>query len=148
MFRKMTEERRIMPPKEIKQLKRVFIASANPLFGKGLEKLLLEHSTGQEPEIRSASSMAETLSQLGEWQPDLVIVDHDDRTINRIEFLTHFVETDLPMRVMLVSLQASGAVVVYNRRTLTSAQAEDWLNLSSSDRSYPAEGAESTKPQS
>jgi cytochrome c oxidase subunit II len=136
-----------MPPKEIKQLKRVFIASANPLFGKGLEKLLHDHSNGQEPEIRSASSMAETLSHLEEWHPDLVIVDYDDRTINRIEFLTRFVETDLPMRVMLVSLQASGAVVVYDRRTLTSAQAEDWLNLSEPDRSYPAGGSESPEPR-
>jgi cytochrome c oxidase subunit 2 len=32
------------------------------------------------------------------------------------------------MQVMLVSLQESGQVVVYDRRTLTSAQAENWLN--------------------
>lgn len=135
-----------MPPKEIKPPKRVFIASANPLFSKGLEKLLLAHSSGDETNIHTASSMAETLSQLEEWHPDLVIVDYDDHTINRIEFLTHFVETDLPMRVMLVSLQASGAVVVYDRRTLSAAQAEDWLTLTSSDAPGPAGGTGSSSP--
>lgn len=133
-----------MAQEETKNLRRVFIASANPLFGKGLEKMLREHSIGLEPEIRAAASMAETLTQVEEWHPDLVIVDYDDRTINRFEFLTHFVETDRPMRVMLVSLQASGAVIVYDRRTLTSAQAEDWLNISSSGASHPGEGAESS----
>ena len=125
-----------MAQKEDRHVKRVFIASANPLFGKGLEKMLRKQTTGHEPDIHTAASMAETLTQLEEWHPDLVIVDYDDRTINRYEFLTHFVENDLPMRVMLVSLQASGAVVVYDRRTLTSAQAEDWLNLASSSSSY------------
>lgn len=128
-----------MTQKDGKPVKRVFIASANSLFGKGLEKMLRERSSGLVPEIRIAASMAETLTQLEEWQPDLVIVDYDDRTINRSEFLTHFVETDLPMRVMLVSLNASGAVVVYDRQTLTSAQAEDWLNLSSSSAESSAQ---------
>ena len=76
-----------------------------------------------------ASSMEETLARLESWQPDLVIVDYDDRTIHREEFLSHFIAGDRPMQVMLVSLQASGAVVVYDRRTLTPAQAEDWLSL-------------------
>jgi cytochrome c oxidase subunit 2 len=136
-----------MTQRDSKQLRRVFIASANPLFGKGLEKLLLAHSNHLELDIHSAANMAETLAQLEQWHPDLMIVDYDDHTINRIEFLTHFVESDLPMRVMLVSLQASGAVVVYDRRTLTSAQAEDWLTFASSDQSYPTEGAESTNAQ-
>jgi cytochrome c oxidase subunit 2 len=139
----------MMALNEAKNVRRVFIASANSLFGKGLEKMLREHSIGLDPEIRAAASMAETLSQLEEWHPDLVIVDYDDRTINRFEFLTHFVETDQPMRVMLVSLQASGVVIGYDRRTLTAAQAEDWLNLSSSSASYLGEGAESSaQPES
>jgi len=70
-----------------------------------------------------------TLARLESWQPDLVIVDHDDQTIQRGEFLSHFITGDRPMQVMLVSLQASGAVVVYDRRSLSPAQAEDWLNL-------------------
>jgi cytochrome c oxidase subunit II len=110
-------------------LKRVLIASANPLFAKGLEKIYGDRWGKDAVELRLANSMGETLSRLESWNPDLVIVDYDDRTIHREEFLSHFIAGDRPMQVMLVSLQASGEVVVYDRRTLTPAQAEDWLNL-------------------
>lgn len=80
-------------------------------------------------ELSLASSMGETLTRLDEWQPDMVIVDYDDRTIHREEFLSHFISGDRPMQVVLVSLQASGEVVVYDRRTMTPDQAEDWLSL-------------------
>jgi cytochrome c oxidase subunit II len=107
---------------------RVVIASANPLFGKGLEKLIKQRSTDRPVEIRIISSMSDTLQTVEHWQPDLVIVDYDDRTIDRHEFLNYFVSGDQPMQVMLVSLQASGAVVVYDRKTLTPEELEDWLN--------------------
>lgn len=45
-----------------------------------------------------------------------MIVDHDDTTINRDEFLNRFMEGELPMQVVL-----------YHRRCLTAAQAEAWL---------------------
>ena len=110
-------------------LKRVLIASANPLFAKGLEKIYGDRWGKDAVELSLANSMGETLSRLESWNPDLVIVDYDDRTIHREEFLSHFIVGDRPMKVMLVSLQASGEVVVYDRRSLTPAQAEDWLNL-------------------
>jgi CheY-like chemotaxis protein len=110
-------------------LRRILIASANPLFGKGLEKLFAKRWGSQTIEIRLVTSMPETISGLTDWRPDLVIVDYDDRTIDRAEFLNHFVSGDQPMQVMLISLQASGSVVVYDRRTLTPAQAEDWLDF-------------------
>ncbi len=109
--------------------RKILIASANPLFGKGLEKMLRQRVSGGLPDIQMAASMAETLEIMRAWTPDLVVVDYDDRTIDRGEFLSHFVATDQPMQLMLVSLQASGAVVVYDRKTLTPAQAEDWLKL-------------------
>ncbi len=109
--------------------RRVLIASANPLFGKGLERMLLHRNSGLEIEIRMAESMDETLHQMEDWQPNLVIVDHNDHTIDRVEFLNRFVETNWPMQVMLISLQISGEVVVYDRKTLTADQAVDYLNL-------------------
>lgn len=109
--------------------RRVLIASANPLFGKGLMKLYGERWQQQAIQSRLASSMDETLAAFDSWQPDLVIVDYDDRAIHREEFLSHFITGSRPMQVILVSLQESGAVVVYDRRTLTPAQANDWLNL-------------------
>jgi len=114
---------------EKRAARRILIASGNPLFGRGLEKMLRQRTVGSPPEIRMATSMPVTLQHLESWKPDLVIVDYDDRTIVRGEFLNHFVTTDTPMQLMLVSLQASGAVVVYDRKSLTPAQAEDWLSL-------------------
>ncbi len=114
---------------EPKRPRRVLIASANPLFGKGLQKIYGEHWGKENVEFKMASSMAETFATLESWTPDLVFVDYDDRTIHREEFLSHFITGDSPMQVVLVSLQASGEVVVYDRRSLTPAQASDWLNL-------------------
>ena len=74
-----------------------------------------------------AKTMQETLDFLESHRPDLVIVDHDDTTINRDEFLNRFVIGEMPMKVILVSLAASEPVVIYNRTQLTAAQAEDWL---------------------
>jgi cytochrome c oxidase subunit 2 len=117
-----------MAHQEKRTAQRILIASTNPLFGRGLEKMLRQRISEPAPEICMTASMAETLARLDEWKPDRVIVDYDDHTIDRGEFLNHFVTTDHPMQVMLVSLQANGAVVVYDRKLLTSAQAEDWLN--------------------
>ncbi len=106
---------------------KIMIASANPLFRKGLEKMVLGRY-GEATIVRATTTTSETLELMESWQPDLVIVDYDDKSISRAEFLHQFVAGDLPMKVMLVSLQASGAVVVYDRRTLTPAQAQDWLS--------------------
>jgi cytochrome c oxidase subunit 2 len=120
----------IMSQIENEIARRVLISSANPLFAAGLEKLLREHSTAQFTVlVRSASSMEDTLAHMRQWKPALVIVDYDDLTIDRGEFLNHFVESDQPMQVMLVSLKSSGVVVVYDRKALSPAQAEDWLNM-------------------
>ena len=113
--------------------RKIIISSANPLFAKGLEKILQHRHREGQIEIRHVQSMEETVLGLEQWNPDVVVVDYDDQTINRSEFLHHFVRGELPMRVMLVSLKASGAVVVYNRRTLTPDQAEDWLSLTNSE---------------
>jgi len=77
--------------------------------------------------VDMATTMEETLDYLESHQPDLVVVDHDDRTINRGEFLNRFVTGEMPMKVILVSLATSEPIVIYNRMHLTAAQAEDWL---------------------
>jgi cytochrome c oxidase subunit 2 len=110
------------------QLRRVLIVSANPLFREGLRKMYAERWGGKASIVAMPTTMMEALSALETHQPDLVIVDYDDKTIDRNEFMNRFVAGRTPMQVMLVSLQESGQVVVYDRRTLTSAQAENWLN--------------------
>ena len=107
--------------------RRLLIASANPLFRDGLHKLYAADWSAQNVRVDMASTMEETLNFLEEFQPDLVIVDHDDKTINRGEFLNRFVTGEMPMKVILVSLAASEPIVIYNRMQLTAAQAEDWL---------------------
>jgi cytochrome c oxidase subunit II len=113
--------------------RRVLIASANPLFAKALEKTVAQRGEGRPVEVRLASNMEEATTALENWQPDLVIVDYDDvgrpGSMQRAAFLGHFIAGERPMQVMLVSLRASGEVVVYDRRTLTPDQAEDWLDL-------------------
>lgn len=106
---------------------RLLIASANPLFREGLHTHYAAHWREQNVRVDLATTMEETLHRLENQPPDLVIVDHDDRSMNRSEFLNRFVSGELPMKVILVSLAASEPVVIYNRKQLTSAQAEDWL---------------------
>jgi len=113
------------PPGPAFSPQRVLVASANPLFGRGLEHLV--HQRWQHTATRLTSSMSETLTALQTWQPDLVIVDYDDHTIERTTFLNQFVTGEHPMQVMLVSLQANGHAVIYDRRSLTPDQMEDWL---------------------
>ena len=108
-------------------MRRLLIASANPLFREGLHKLYAADWSAQNVCVDMASTMEETLNFLENFQPDLVIVDHDDKTINRGEFLNRFITGEMPMKVILVSLAASEPIVIYNRMQLTAAQAEDWL---------------------
>lgn len=107
--------------------RRLLIASANPLFREGLHRLYAAQWNRQNVLVDIATTMQETLDCLESRQPDLVIVDHDDKAINRAEFLNRFVTGEMPMKVFLVSLVSSEPIVIYNRKHLTAAQAEDWL---------------------
>ena len=72
------------------------------------------------------------MSALETHNPDLVIVDYDDKKLNREAFLTRFMEGKRSLRVVLVSLKdgKEGAeATVYDRRTMSAAQIDDWLNL-------------------
>ncbi|RJP48454.1 MAG: DNA-binding response regulator [Anaerolineaceae bacterium] len=107
--------------------RRVLIASANPLFREGLRKVYAARWGDMALVVGTPSTMEETLTSLETLHPDLVIVDHDDTTINRDEFLNRFMEGESPMQVVLVSLASTEPVVLYQRKHLTAAQAESWL---------------------
>jgi cytochrome c oxidase subunit II len=108
--------------------KRVLIASANPLFREGLRKVYMERWGKGAVLLGTPATMEETLAALETLRPDLVIVDHDDKSINRGEFLNRFMAGHSTMKVVLVSLDEAGKVVVYDRRQLSPAQAERWLS--------------------
>jgi cytochrome c oxidase subunit II len=108
--------------------RRVFIVSANPLFCEGLKKLYAGSWGKKASIIGVLTTMTDAIQVLESSMPDLVTVDYDDKTINRTEFLNKFVNGKTPMQVMLVTLQESGQIIVYDRRTLTPTQAELWLD--------------------
>jgi cytochrome c oxidase subunit 2 len=109
------------------RLKRVLIASANPLFRDGLQKVYVKKWGSTAELVGITASVDETMSALEELKPDLVIVDHDDTAISRSEFLDRFVAGKSSIKVVLVSLNEAGQVVVYDRRQMTSEQAEEWF---------------------
>jgi cytochrome c oxidase subunit 2 len=118
-----------------KKGRRVIIASANLLFARGLEKILRQQAGAEGVEILQTRSLEATFGELEKWIPDTIIVDYDDRTIDRSLFLRYFMDGDRPLQVMLVSLAASGAIVVYDRHTINPDQFEEWLHFSA----HPAE---------
>jgi len=107
-------------------LRRVIIVSANPLFREGLRRVYAEKWRGRAEIVATPQALDEALQAIQFFTPDLVIVDYDDKTINREAFLNHFVSEKTPMQVMLVSLSESGEALVYDRKRMTPAQAENW----------------------
>lgn len=122
--------------------RKILIASANPLFSKGLQNILRQKKGEIKLEIKSTETMAGTINQLDIWRPDVVIVDYDDQAIDRKQFLSYFISRDIPLQVMLVSLKASGAVVVYDRKSLTADEVEDWLD----SVSFPSSSDPANRP--
>ena len=121
----------------VKTPRRVLIVSSHPLFGEGLRQLLRERRATQVEVVGLAASTEEALAALETQAPDLVILNYDDKVVNRKEFLARFIEGGRPMRVVLVSLKEGGEVVVYDRRTLAPTQAEDWLEASMAENPPP-----------
>jgi cytochrome c oxidase subunit 2 len=107
--------------------RRVLIASSHPLFGQGLRSLLQERQTAGVEVVGMVSNLEEALQALDQLDPDLIIVDYDDKKLNRDEFLARFVEGEKKLRVVLLSLQSAQEAIVYDRRTLAAAQIDDWL---------------------
>lgn len=110
------------------RVRRVVIASANALFREGLRKTYEERWAGKAVIVDTPATFEALIESLSAYQPDLVILDYDDRSMNRDEFLGRFVDGHLPMQVVLVSLGVVEPVVVYDRRTLSASEAQDWLN--------------------
>jgi len=107
--------------------RRVLIASANPLFAKGLQKLIQDRWGNRAQVIGITHSLDETVQTMEQEKPDVVIVDYDDRAINRTDFLNQFIKGGGAMQVVLVSLRGSGEAVVYDRQMLNTSQLENWL---------------------
>jgi cytochrome c oxidase subunit 2 len=109
------------------RLRRVLIASANPLFRDGLQKVYIKKWGSTAELVGITASVDETMTALEELNPDLVIVDHDDFALSQSEFLNRFIKGKNSIKIVLVSLNEAGQVVVYDRRQMTPEQADEWF---------------------
>lgn len=108
-------------------VRQVLIASSHPLFAQGLRSLLQARHGMDVSVVGVVSSLSEAIAAIDRLNPDLVIVDYDDQALNRDEFLARFVEGEKKLRVVLLSLQSGGEALVYDRRTLSASQIDNWL---------------------
>jgi len=106
---------------------RILIASSHALFGQGLRSLLLARQKSDVEVVGMVSNLGEALAAIDMLEPDLVIVDYDDKALNREGFLAHFVGSEKKLRVVLLSLQNPEEAIVYDRRTMQAAQIDRWL---------------------
>jgi cytochrome c oxidase subunit 2 len=106
---------------------RILIASSHALFGQGLRSLLLSRQKADVEVVGMVSNLGEALAAIDMLEPDLVIVDYDDKALNREGFLAHFVGSEKKLRVVLLSLQNPEEAIVYDRRTMQASQIDRWL---------------------
>jgi cytochrome c oxidase subunit II len=107
---------------------RVLIASSHPLFAKGLLSLLQKRQKAEVEVVGLVSTIEEALTALQSLNPDLVVVDYDDKKVNRDDFLQRFVTGEGRLRVVLLSLKEGGdEAIVYDRRSLAASRIDDWL---------------------
>jgi cytochrome c oxidase subunit 2 len=110
------------------KVRRVLIASSHGLFGQGLRSLLQERQQANVEIVGMVSNVNEAIQELDRLNPDLIIVDYDDETLNRDEFLARFVEGEKKLRLVLLSLQSPKDALVYDRRSMAAAQIDEWLD--------------------
>jgi DNA-binding NarL/FixJ family response regulator len=88
---------------------RIFIISDHLMFGDGLECLLLKEEgvevVGRETHIQGATTAIETL------QPDVIIVDNDEMSLDIITELLRLVKTKVGVKIIHVSLQSNNLYV-------------------------------------
>jgi cytochrome c oxidase subunit 2 len=109
---------------------RILIASRHPLFGKGLQSLLADRWGNLIEVVGIVKDIEDAAAALKEWSPNLLIIDYDDVTMNRDEFLTMFIESQEELRVVLLSLKEGlegSKAIVYDRRTMVASQIDTWL---------------------
>jgi DNA-binding NarL/FixJ family response regulator len=73
-------------PSDLTKSRRVLIASSHSLFGQGLRSLLRERKEAGVEIVGMVSNLDEALLALDQLNPDLIIVDYDDKKLNRDEF--------------------------------------------------------------
>jgi cytochrome c oxidase subunit 2 len=107
----------------------VLIASANSIFRKGIEKILSNRTDFNHLVIQQAGDIEEVLEKYSKYKPSILIIDFDDKNINRKIFLNSFMDEQHNAKLLLVSLQQTGNVIFYDRQVLSTDQAHQWLQV-------------------
>ncbi|PKO18262.1 MAG: hypothetical protein CVU39_02150 [Chloroflexi bacterium HGW-Chloroflexi-10] len=106
---------------------KILIASINPLFTKGIERLLRLRNDSEYLKIRTAKSMQDILVAIKKWEPNLVILDYDNEKISPKVFFDSFIESQYETQLLLLSLNNSETVSVYERNVISFEEATNWL---------------------
>lgn len=104
------------------------IVSTNPLFRMSLHSLLVKKYPSSI-EIMVVTTIQEAVEKLRHWKASFIILDYDDQKSNRNDLLHFFISGESPLQIMLVSLNSSGSIVVYERQSIPQDQVDDWLDL-------------------
>lgn len=101
-----------------------FILSGNPLFGRGLERLL-QQEYGVEV-VGSSEKSDDALAQIRLLKPDVIIVDAGRKMREPYLILSRLLGERPEVRVVRVSLEDNSAAV-YTGRTWTANGVEDLI---------------------
>jgi DNA-binding NarL/FixJ family response regulator len=94
---------------------RIVIISNHLMFGYGLECLLLNQKemavVGRETTLGQAITLIKTV------QPDIIIVDNDEVSLETIAELLRLVDTNPEVKIIQVSLQSNNLYIYHSART-------------------------------
>jgi len=112
-----------------KPIRRVLIVSSHPLFGQGL-RLLLESRPEMDVEVVGVvENIIEAIKVVGSQHVNLIVMDNADETIQRDDILTQLMDGERAVRVVFLTLKERGnEAIVYDRRTMSAFQIDDWLS--------------------
>ncbi len=104
--------------------RRILIVSHHPIFGEGLRRLFNEAQ--REVDVVAVVDSLEAAWQVEEeQQPDMIVLDYDDREIVLELCLRYLTQGRRPVRVVLLSLQNNEDAVVFDRWVLPSGEVEE-----------------------
>ena len=69
---------------------KVLIASANSIFRNGIEKILSKRSDFNSLTIHKVTQLEDLKKKYSKVKPNVLIIDFDDKNINRKQFLDSF----------------------------------------------------------
>lgn len=108
---------------------KVLIASANSIFRNGIEKILSKRIDFNSLTVHQVTKLEDLEKKYSKIKPSILIIDFDDKNINKKKFMDSFFDEKRDTQLLLVSLQEGGNVVFYKRQVFSTDQALEWLRI-------------------